>query len=56
MKRFAVAITIGARSDTIWSILTDAPGYPTGNSTIYRHRNAVQTKPSTSYFLIGQTA
>ena len=34
MKRFATAIKIQARAETIWSILTDAPRYPTWNSTV----------------------
>ena len=34
MKRFAAAITIHARAETIWSILTDASGYPVWNSTV----------------------
>ena len=34
MKRFATAITIRARAETIWSILTDASGYPSWNSTV----------------------
>ena len=34
MKRFATAITIRAPAETIWSILTDASGYPIWNSTV----------------------
>jgi hypothetical protein len=34
MKRFATAITIHASPETIWSILTDAPRYPTWNPTV----------------------
>jgi hypothetical protein len=34
MKRFATAITIGAPAESIWSILTDASGYPIWNSTV----------------------
>jgi hypothetical protein len=34
MKRFAVALAIRARAETIWSILTDASGYPEWNSTV----------------------
>jgi len=36
MKRFAAAVTIHAPAATIWSILTDAPGYPDWNSTVER--------------------
>jgi hypothetical protein len=36
MKRFAAAITIRARPEAIWALLTDAPGYPQWNSTVER--------------------
>jgi hypothetical protein len=36
MKRFATAITIRARPETIWALLTDAAGYPQWNSTVER--------------------
>ncbi len=34
MKFFATSIAIRARADTIWSLLTDAAGYPKWNSTV----------------------
>ncbi len=34
MKQFSAAIVIHADADRIWSILTDAPGYPGWNSTV----------------------
>jgi hypothetical protein len=34
MKSFAASIAIRARADTIWSLLTDAAGYPKWNSTV----------------------
>lgn len=34
MKRFATSITIQARAENVWALLTDAGGYPTWNSTI----------------------
>lgn len=34
MKRFAVSITIRARAESVWALLTDAAGYPAWNSTI----------------------
>jgi hypothetical protein len=34
MKSFATAITIRARPEAIWAILTDAAGYPQWNSTV----------------------
>ena len=36
MKSFATAITIRARPETIWALLTDAAGYPQWNSTVER--------------------
>ena len=36
MKHFATAITIRARPETIWALLTDAAGYPQWNSTVER--------------------
>jgi hypothetical protein len=36
MKRFATTITIRARPETIWALLTDADGYPQWNSTVER--------------------
>ena len=36
MKRFAAAISIRARPETIWALLTDAAGYPRWNSTVVR--------------------
>ena len=34
MRRFAASITIRARPETIWALLTDAAGYPRWNSTV----------------------
>jgi uncharacterized protein YndB with AHSA1/START domain len=34
MKSFATSIAIRARPETIWSLLTDAAGYPNWNSTV----------------------
>ena len=34
MKSFATSIAIRARAETIWSLLTDAAGYPAWNSTV----------------------
>jgi hypothetical protein len=34
MKRFATSITIRARAERVWALLTDAAGYPAWNSTI----------------------
>ncbi len=34
MKSFAASIAIQAPAETIWSLLTDAAGYPTWNSTV----------------------
>jgi hypothetical protein len=34
MKSFAASIAIRARPETIWSLLTDAAGYPKWNSTV----------------------
>jgi len=34
MKRFAASVTIRARPETIWALLTDAAGYPQWNSTV----------------------
>jgi hypothetical protein len=34
MKSFSTAITIRARPETIWALLTDAAGYPQWNSTV----------------------
>jgi hypothetical protein len=36
MKSFAASITIRARPETVWALLTDAPGYPQWNSTVER--------------------
>jgi hypothetical protein len=36
MKRFATAVTIHARPETIWALLTDAAAYPQWNSTVER--------------------
>jgi hypothetical protein len=36
MKRFAAEVTIRARPETIWALLTDAAGYPKWNSTVER--------------------
>jgi hypothetical protein len=36
MKRFATAVTIRARPEAIWALLTDAAGYPNWNSTVER--------------------
>jgi hypothetical protein len=34
MKQFATRTTIRATADAVWRILTDAPGYPSWNSTV----------------------
>lgn len=34
MKSFSTKIAIGATPETIWALLTDAPGYPAWNTTI----------------------
>ncbi len=34
MRSFAASITIRARPETVWALLTDAAGYPQWNSTI----------------------
>src|ERR1700704_5106243 len=34
MKSFATAITIRARPETVWALLTDAARYPQWNSTV----------------------
>ena len=34
MKSFAASITIRARAETVWALLTDAVGYPQWNSTV----------------------
>ena len=34
MKSFAASVAIRARAETIWSLLTDAAGYPKWNSTV----------------------
>ena len=34
MKSFATSISIRARPETIWSVLTDAAAYPSWNSTV----------------------
>ena len=34
MKSFAASTAIWARAETIWSLLTDAGGYPAWNSTV----------------------
>jgi hypothetical protein len=36
MKSFATRIHISAAPETVWRILTDAPGYPSWNSTVTR--------------------
>jgi hypothetical protein len=36
MKHFATAVTIHARPETIWALLTDAVAYPQWNSTVER--------------------
>jgi hypothetical protein len=36
MKSFSTRIAIRASADVIWSILTDAPGYPAWNTTVDR--------------------
>ncbi len=36
MKSFAASVAIRARAETIWSLLTDAAGYPKWNSTVAR--------------------
>lgn len=34
MKSFSTSVTIRARPETIWALLTDAAGYPRWNSTV----------------------
>jgi hypothetical protein len=34
MKNFATSVTIRARPEVVWALLTDAPRYPQWNSTI----------------------
>lgn len=34
MKSFATSITIRARAEIVWALLTDAAGYPQWNSTV----------------------
>ena len=34
MKSFAASISIRARPETIWALLTDAAGYPSWNTTV----------------------
>jgi hypothetical protein len=34
MKSFAVSVTIRARPEAVWALLTDAAGYPQWNSTV----------------------
>ncbi|MFM9938166.1 MAG: SRPBCC family protein [Hyphomicrobiaceae bacterium] len=41
MKAFATAIVIRAPVERIWSLLTDAAGYPTWNSTVERVVGAI---------------
>jgi hypothetical protein len=36
MKRFAAKVTIRARPETIWALLTNAAGYPEWNTTVER--------------------
>lgn len=36
MKCFATSVTIRARPQTVWALLTDAAGYPQWNSTVDR--------------------
>ena len=34
MKAFSATISISARPETVWAILTDVRGYPGWNSTV----------------------
>jgi hypothetical protein len=36
MKKFATTLSIRAKPETVWMLLTDAPGYPLWNSTVER--------------------
>lgn len=36
MKSFASTITISAAPEAVWALLTDAPGYPSWNTTVDR--------------------
>ena len=42
MKCFATSIAIKARAETIWSLLTDAAGYPKWNSTVEKVEGRIE--------------
>ncbi len=41
MKRFATRTTIQASPEAVWAILSDAPSYPSWNSTVTKVEGAI---------------